>query len=159
MRKYGVALAGLALAGLMAVPAAAASPTTGDGVDNASNRVCERQFNQTVRRFDDAFLGKRLDEFVSNYHKDATTISTSGDVTTSKEEIRQNFAGLFELDFVANFHPIRQAVEDCKTAVIVSDFVLDIPSLDVHLHFVNSLTWTREHGRWQVLIDQNTPIL
>ncbi|MFL6143661.1 MAG: YybH family protein [Labedaea sp.] len=159
MRKYGVALAGLALAGLMAVPAAAASPTTNDGVDGAANRVCARQFDQTVKRFDDAFLAKRLDEFMANYHKDATTVSTSGDVTTSKAEIRDNFAGLFELDFVANFHPIRQAVEDCKTAVIVSDFVLDIPSLNFHAHFVNSLSWTREHGRWQVLIDQNTPIL
>lgn len=156
MRKYSFVLASVALAGLVAVPAAAST----DGNESAETaHGCARQFDDAVRRFDDAFLGKRLDEFVAHYHKNATTISTSGRVTTTKAEIRDNFAGLFELEFSAVFPTIKKNVEGCKTAVIVSDFTLDIPEFEVHAHFINSLTWTRENGRWQVLNDQNTPVL
>jgi ketosteroid isomerase-like protein len=158
MRKYGIVLAGLALAGTLAGPAAA-SPDSTDTASGGAARGCARQFDETVTRFDDAFLGKRLDEFVSHYHRDATTISTAGDVTTTNAQIRDNFAGLFTLDFTAVFPTIKKNVEGCTTAVIVSDFTLDVPSLNFHAHFINSLTWTRVHGQWKVLNDQNTPVL
>lgn len=158
MRKLSFVLATVAVAGLVAVPAAA-SPDAADTAGTGTATGCARQFDDAVKRFDDAFLGKRLDEFVAHYHKNATTIGTSGRVTTTKDQIRQNFAGLFELDFTATFPTIKKNVEGCRTGVIVSDFTLDIPSLNFHAHFVNSLTWTREHGRWQVLNDQNTPVL
>lgn len=156
MRKYSFVLASIALAGLVAVPAAA-STDSNESAETAHG--CARQFDDAVRRFDDAFLGKRLDEFVAHYHKDATTVGQSGQVTTTKDEIRANFEGLFGFEFSAVFPTIKKNVEGCKTAVIVSDFTLDIPALEYHSHFVNSLTWTRDNGRWKVLNDQNSPVL
>jgi ketosteroid isomerase-like protein len=156
MRKYSFVLASVALAGLVAVPATA-STDSNESAETASG--CARQFDDAVRSFDDAFLAKRLDAFVAYYHQHATTIGASGSVTTTKDEIRANFAGLFDYEFTATFPTISKRVEGCKTAVIVSDFNLAIPELEYTSHFINSLTWIREHGRWQVLNDQNTPVL
>jgi hypothetical protein len=155
LKKIGVALVGLALAlGLLTVPAAA-SPDT-EGVAAGSGRGCERAFNETVRRFDDAFLGKRLEEFVSYYHKDSTQIAAGGRLLTRKDDIVASFRGLFATDFVATFTIVKQVVDDCRTAVVVSDFLLEFPSTGARFEFLNSLTWIREHGKWQVLMDQNT---
>jgi ketosteroid isomerase-like protein len=156
MRKFGVALVAFVAAGVLAVPAAStANPEPSNGGGNGHVSQCERQLNETVAKFDEAFLGRQLDKFVGYYHKDATTIGQTGNIGTGAT-IRNNFAGLFATDFVANFHIVRQVVHNCQTAEVISDFVLDIPSANYHDHFVNGLTWVMDHGRWKVMLDQNS---
>jgi ketosteroid isomerase-like protein len=151
-------LAALGLSLVLVVVAVVVNPPSASATLSGNGNRCERQFNDTVQRFDEAFLAKELDKFVSFYGNDATIVSTAGRIFDTKEEIRANFAGLFALDFIATFSTIRQVVRGCTAGTVVSDFVLEIPSANVRVHFVNTITFTRQHGRWRVLLDQSTPL-
>lgn len=150
-------LVALAMAALLAGPGFAGSASASSGPNGVV--PCESEFEATVLAFDEAFFAHDLEGFASFYHDNATAINNRGQVIPTKAAIKAGFAGLFSLDFIATFTTIKQVVEGCATGVVVSDFVLEIPALNARFHFVNSLTWIRDRGRWQVLVDQNTPVL
>lgn len=120
---------------------------------------CAREFDETVRSFDEAFLDRDLDRFMPFYHEDATSVGTTGAVRYTKSELEAGFRNLFSYeDLTAEFPVLKKTIVDCHTAVLVIDFTLAVPSLDLVQHFVNTLTWVRDDGRWQVLAGVSTTI-
>lgn len=146
--KYAIALAVATVLGALVVPAAATA--------HGKNRGCERQFDAAVIRFDEVFLARNLPATMSFYHKDTTQIGANGAVRATKAAVEANFAGLFGFEFVATFPEVKRVVNGCETAVLIVDFRLEIPSVGFRDHFLNTLTFVREHGRWQILADVST---
>lgn len=158
--KYRIALFSLLLAGLLAAPVAANA--AGNGSTSNQSRTgnwCEREFDETVHDFDETFLARDLDRFMPYYHEDATSVGTNGVVKYTKSELETGFRNLFSYaDLTAEFPVLKKSIVDCRTAVLVIDFTLRVPSLELVQHFVNTLTWVRDDGRWQVLAGISTAI-
>jgi ketosteroid isomerase-like protein len=159
-KNLRIALFSLLLAGLLATPVAANA--TGNGTTHDQGRGsnwCEREFDETVRGFDEAFLDRDLDRFMPYYHEDATSVATNGRVRLTKPELEASFRALFSFaDLTAEFPVLKKTIVGCHTAVLVIDFTLNVPSLELRQHFVNTLTWVRADGRWQVLAGVSTTI-
>lgn len=159
-KKYRIALFGLLLVGLLVAPVAA-NAAGNSAVPNQSRTgsSCAQEFDETVRSFDETFLERDLDRFMPYYHEDATSVGTNGTVKYTKSELEAGFRNLFSYDdLTAEFPVVKKTVVDCHTAVLVIDFRLTVPSLDLVQHFVNTLTWVRDDGRWQVLAGVSTSI-
>jgi ketosteroid isomerase-like protein len=155
MKKIRAALVGVALAGLFAVPAATASPDSGNSAQNP-NALCSRLLNDSAAGLDRAFGARDLDKLISYYDKDATLINPFGAMRAGKDAIRTAFAGLFSSPFTSTVTNLRTVVKDCRTAEVVQDFLLEDPSDGSKLHFINSISWTFEQLHWKVLVDQST---
>ncbi|MPZ81038.1 MAG: DUF4440 domain-containing protein [Actinophytocola sp.] len=160
MNKYRITLFSLLLVGLLAAPIAANAAGNGSMPNQGrAGNWCAQEFDETVRSFDEAFLDRDLDRFMPYYHEDATSVGTNGAVKYTKSELEAGFRNLFSYDdLTAEFPVLKKSVVDCHTAVLVIDFTLTVPSLDLVQHFVNTLTWVRDDGRWQVLAGVSTAI-
>ena len=156
MKKYRAALAGLALTGLFAVPAAASPDGGGAGV--GATGICTRLVNDAQTGLDRAFEARDLDKMMSFYDNDATLINTFGGLRAGRDAIRTAFAGLFSSPFLSTVTTTRTVVKDCNTAEVVQDFLLTDPSDGSSLHFINNITWTFEQFHWKVLFDQSTKL-
>jgi ketosteroid isomerase-like protein len=159
-KQHRIALFSLLLFSLVAVPAAANAANNGSPPNQSTaGHKCVQEFDETVRGFDEAFLDRDLDRFMPYYHEDATSVGTSGAVRYTKSELETGFRNLFAFDdLTAEFPVLKKSIVDCRTAVLVIDFTLTVPSLDLMQHFVNTLTWVRDDGRWQVLAGVSTTI-
>jgi ketosteroid isomerase-like protein len=159
-KNLRIALFSLLLAGLLATPVAANATGSGTMHDQGrGSNWCERELDETVRDFDEAFLDRDLDRFMPYYHEDATSVATNGRVRLTKSELETSFRNLFAFaDLTAEFPVLKKTIVGCHTAVLVIDFTLTVPSLDLRQHFVNTLTWVRDDGRWQVLAGVSTTI-
>ena len=155
MKKYAALLLGALVAGTL-VTSAAASSATDQSDDIGINVVCKRSLEHTQRGFDQAFNDRDAHRLVGFYRDDATLINPFGRVRATKAEIEAAFAGLFASTFTSTVTPVRTIVEGCRTAVVISDFLLEDPSDNSKLHFLASLAYTMDRGRWQVLLDQST---
>jgi ketosteroid isomerase-like protein len=158
--KYRITLFGLLLVGLLVAPVAAnAAGNSAMPNQSGTGSSCAQEFDETVRSFDETFLDRDLDRFMPYYHEDATSVGTNGVVKYTKSELEAGFRNLFSYDdLTAEFPVVKKTVVDCHTAVLVIDFRLTVPSLDLVQHFVNTLTWVRDDGRWQVLAGVSTAI-
>ncbi|MFL6145393.1 MAG: YybH family protein [Labedaea sp.] len=155
MRKYRAGLLAVIVGGLL-VGSGAASSASSPAELNRADVLCKRALEQTQRGFDKAFNDRDAHRLASFYHQDSTLINPFGSVRNTPEAIEAAFTGLFSSPFLSTVTPIDQSVQGCRTAVVISDFLLTDPADNSKLHFVASLTYTFERGRWQVLLDQST---
>ncbi|MDI1462942.1 nuclear transport factor 2 family protein [Catellatospora sp. KI3] len=152
MRKwYAAAMAALGLAVLLVVPGTAgAKPDAAPG--------CERHFDEAVADFDAVFLAKDLPAVMAYYHEDAVQIGSTGAYRPTKAAIEANFTNLFKYNFTATFPEVTKRIDGCHGATLVVDFTLAIPSVNFKQHFYNALTFVRERGQWQIILDVSSPL-
>jgi uncharacterized protein (TIGR02246 family) len=153
MRKYAALLLGALVAGTLVTSAAASSASDQSG-DSGINVICKRSLESTQRGFDQAFNDRDAHRLASFYRDEATLVSPRGRVFATRAVIETAFAGLFSTTFTSTVIPVRTVIEGCRTAVAITDFT--IVDENGPRHFLASLTYTMDRGRWQVLLDQST---
>jgi uncharacterized protein (TIGR02246 family) len=154
MKKYAALLLSAAVAATLVISATASSAS--DQSTSSIETACKRSLENTQRGVDQAFTNRDAHALTAYYHPDAMLINTSGTIRPNKTEIEAAFTRLFTATFNSTITPIRTTVEGCRTAVVVSDFLLEDPSDNSQLHFLASLTYTLNRGHWQILLDQST---
>lgn len=143
----------LAAAAVVAVPTAASA--SGDG--HRSEARCARQLDQANHGFDEAFFGRNLDAFMAYYREDATVIYFNGTRPYTKAEARENSTRLFaDTTWTASFTVLRKTVQGCHSAQVIEDG--HFTRAGTTYHFLVGLSWVRQHGRWQVALDQATAL-
>jgi uncharacterized protein (TIGR02246 family) len=152
MRKYAALLLGALVAGTLVTSAAASSAS--DQSADSFTVICKRSLESTQRGFDQAFNNRDAHGLASFYRDEATLISPRGRVFATRPAIETAFTGLFSTEFTSTVIPVRSVVEGCRTAVNITDFT--IVDANGPRHFLASLTYTMDRGRWQVLLDQST---
>ena len=152
MKKYAALLLSAAVAATLVTSATASSANS----ESTAATGCTRSLERTQQAVDQAFANRDAHALTAFYHVDATLINTFGAIRKNKAEIEAAFTGLFRSTFTSTVTPVRTTVEGCRTAVVVSDFLLEDPSDNSKLHFLASLTYTMDRGRWQILMDQST---
>ena len=115
----------------------------------------EQDFEETYRRYNQAFEARDVEGFLRFYRDDATKIDASGDAQWNKQEIAELFGGLFQMDFTARFEPVKEVVAD-HTALVVLDSTLTFA--DFEEHFLTALTFTKEDGDWKILVAASTNV-
>jgi len=120
---------------------------------------CERQFHEAVREYVETTDDRDAEGFNALLHPDITAILPGGIVFAGKEEtaafIDQFFA---RTDWTQSLTVRRTTVDGCATAFVLFDSVYAEPASGYRDDLVIGITWTREHGRWLVLHDQNTVV-
>jgi uncharacterized protein (TIGR02246 family) len=146
-----IVAAGLALAaagGVTVTASAAAHP--GDG--------CARQFDAAVRTYLRTTDQRDARGFNALLHRDVTGVLPGGAVFSGRAEMAAFIDGFFaRTDWTQTFTEQRRAA-DCETGYVLFDSVYAEPAAGYVSPLVIGLTWTREHGRWLVLADQNTAV-
>ncbi|MGQ0838606.1 YybH family protein [Actinokineospora sp.] len=105
------------------------------------------------------FLDRDLEVFLANYHPDATFILFDGSIYPTPASIREYYTGLFaDRRWTATFTVAKLTISGQHSAVVIEDATMAMAALDYHLHYLGGLTWVREDGRWQVLLDHLTTI-
>lgn len=152
MRKFAAILLGALVAGTLITSAtsSSASDQSADGFDT----ICKRSLERTQRGFDQAFNNRDAHGLASFYRDEATLVSPRGRVFATRPVIESAFAGLFSTEFTSTVIPVRTVIEGCRTAIAITDFT--IVDANGPRHFLASLTYTMDRGRWQVLLDQST---
>lgn len=115
----------------------------------------ERQFDETIRQYNQAFEDRDLGRFVSFFRDDAAKIDPTGDTAWNKEQITELFRGLFKMDFTAKFPAVKKVV-DRHTALLVTDMTLTFR--DFEQRFLTSLTFTYQDREWKVLSAASTSL-
>jgi len=154
MKKYAALLLGAAVAATLVTSATASSAS--DQATAGIDVICKRSLENTQKGVDQAFANRDAHTLTGFYHADAMLINPFGTVRRNKAEIEAAFTSLFSSTFNSTVTPVRTIVEGCRTALVIADFVLEDPSDNSKLHFLASLTYTMDRGRWQVLMDQST---
>ena len=153
MKKFAALVLGALVAGTL-VTSAAASSASDQSDDFGINAICKRSLEHTQRGFDQAFNDRDAHRLASFYLDEATLVSPRGRVFATRTVIEAAFASLFSTDFTSTVIPVRTVIEGCRTAVAITDFT--IVDANGPRHFLASLTYTMDRGRWQVLLDQST---
>lgn len=145
--------AGLALAALTVIgPTAAATPHQPAG--------CGRQLDAAVDRYVATTTDRDADGFNALLHRDVTGTLPGGAVFAGKAELAGFIDRFFaRTDWTQSFELRRTSVSGCATAYVLFDSVYAEPAAGFSQQLAIGVTWTREHGRWLVLADQNTEVV
>jgi uncharacterized protein (TIGR02246 family) len=116
----------------------------------------ESAFDDTVRRYNEAFESRDVDRFITFFRDDATKIDPDGTFAQGSKEIAELFGGLFQMEFTAEFPAIRKVI-DGSTALLVTEITLTFPEFEEH--FYTALTFTHDaDGEWRVLAAASTKL-
>lgn len=151
-------------AGLLALLMAGATAAMAAGVDaSAHDRRtgggggCAAQFDAAVRAYVDATDDRSVARYEKLVHDGYTIIFADGDVLAGKAEsmrfIKEFFA---DTGWNQTFKETRRVVSGCRTGFVLFDSVYTEPADNYRTHLVIGLSFTREHGRWVVIQDQNS---
>ena len=104
--------------------------------------------------FDDAFVARDLDTFLSFVRDDAVQVDYRGHVFANKAEIATFTAAVMANEFTFTHTLITQTINRCTSAHVVQDTVFAIPGLELHL--LDAVTWILVRGEWKVSFIHNT---
>ena len=139
---------------VLAATAAVAVPTSAQAHGHAWG--CQREFDRALARYQSTTADRDAQGFIALMAPDYTGVLPDGSVLAGKDAgaafIQRFFA---RTDWTQTFTVTREKVQGCKSAVVVFDSVYS--DEDGPEPLVIALSWVREHGRWRVLLDQNTP--
>jgi uncharacterized protein (TIGR02246 family) len=148
-RIVATGLALVAVAG--GTTAATASTTAGNG--------CARQFDAAVATYVRTTDDRDAHAFNALLHRDVTGVLPGGAVFSGKRELASFIDGFFaRTDWTQTFAEKRRTA-DCETGYVLYESVYAEPAAGFSQTLMIGITWTREHGRWLVLADQNTEVL
>ncbi|GAA4553697.1 YybH family protein [Amycolatopsis samaneae] len=150
MRARTIAVAGLLGLGLLTGSAAA------DETD--AYRGCRHGFDAAVRAYVSATDAKDVAAMERVLHPGDTIVMPDAVVYPGKEKAMEFFREFFgNPNWTQSFTPIRTVVDGCDTGFVLMDSLYAQPD-GYRSHLLIGLTFTRTHGRWLVLLDQNTRI-
>jgi uncharacterized protein (TIGR02246 family) len=142
---------GLALAAVGGGTAAATASPSGTG--------CARSFDAAVRAYVHTTDERDARGFTALLHRDVTGVLPGGAVFSGKAEMASFIDGFFaRTDWTQTFAEQRRSA-DCDTGYVLYESVYAEPAAGFSQTLMIGITWTREHGRWLVLADQNTEVL
>lgn len=146
-----VAATVLALAAVGGGTAAATTTDQGAG--------CGRSFDAALRTYVRTTDDRDARGFNALLHRDVTGVLPGGAVFHGKQEMASFIDGFFaRTDWTQTFTEMRRSA-DCDTAYVLYESVYAEPAAGFSQTLAIGLTWTREHGRWLVLADQNTEVV
>lgn len=141
------------LAAVLTVSSAGATPRSGS---DHGQRGCERQLDTAVHDYVDANVDHDYQALRRLIAVDYTIVLPGG-TTFAGQEAVDFVEGFFaRTDWDQTFTATRTVVDHCSTALVLLDSVYT--DGDGAVPLVIGLTWVREHGRWVVLMDQNTVV-
>lgn len=125
---------------------------------DSQGHSCKRQFDSTVQTYLDTTDQRDARAFNALLHRDITGVLPGGTVFNGRAEFASFINTFFaRKDWTQTFELTRR-VADCSTGFVLFDSVYAEPAAGYEQKLVIGLTWTREHGRWQLLGDQNTEV-
>ena len=144
----GLALVASTVAIAAGTPAAASTPATG----------CGRQFDAAVQTYLRTTDERDADGFNALLHRDVTGVLPGGTVFNGRAELAAFIDRFFaRTDWTQTFHLEREHAT-CETGYVLFESVYAEPAAGFSQTLMIGVTWTREHGRWLVLADQNTEV-
>lgn len=144
--KLAPALLAALLVPAVAVPATASS----DGA-----RGCARDFDRAVTAYVETTDARDTAGFAALLHDDVTAVFANGGVLYGKGETMGFIEPFFEAPgWTQSFAELTRHVEGCRSGFVLFDSVYTEGATEVPL--VIGLTFTREHGRWLVLHNQDS---
>jgi hypothetical protein len=152
--RHQIAAAGLALAALAALsPAATAGPAT-------THNGCGRQLDAAVHRYVATTADRDAAGFNALLHREVTGTLPGGTVFAGNDELAGFIDRFFaRTDWTQTFELAGRTVSGCSTAYVLFDSVYAEPAAGFRQQLKIGVTWTREHGRWLGLADQNTEVV
>lgn len=152
-----VAAIGLTLAAIGGGITGTASATTAAGGPPDSG--CGRQFDAAVAGYLLTTDARDASGFTALLHRDVVGVLPGGTVFDGRPAMAAFVDSFFaRTDWTQTFALRRSVVTGCETGYVVFDSVYAEPAAGYRQKLVVGLTWTREHGRWLVLADQNTEV-
>ncbi len=138
---------------VLLVPVLALPATAGSG--GGGHRGCEREFDRAVAAYVETTDERDVDGFAALLHDDVTAIFANGGVLYGKDQTMAFIEPFFETPgWTQTFTELTRHVEGCKSGFVLFDSVYTEAGTEVPL--VIGLTFTREHGRWLVLQNQDS---
>jgi uncharacterized protein (TIGR02246 family) len=147
-RSRAAAVAALVLASAVLPSAVAAG---------GRHRGCEAKFEAVSAAFDQAFIERDFDRFMSFIADDAMQVDYLGNVFLGKEEIGEFTEAVMANEYEFTHTLIDQTVRPCTSATVLQDTVFTIPDV-LSLHLLDAVNWARVNGKWQAVMIQNTEI-
>jgi uncharacterized protein (TIGR02246 family) len=148
-RIAAVGLALAAIGGVVGTAAAAGHPGNG----------CGRQFDAAVDSYLRTTAARDASGFTALLHRDVVGVLPGGTVFDGKKAMAGFITSFFaRTDWTQTFDLTRKVVSNCETGYVLFDSVYAEPADGYSQKLAIGLTWTREHGRWLVLADQNTEV-
>jgi uncharacterized protein (TIGR02246 family) len=137
--------------------AAAGGGTAAATTDSAASG-CGRSFDAAVATYLRTTDDRDARGFNALLHRDVTGVLPGGAVFSGKREMASFIDGFFaRTDWTQTFAEQRRTA-DCATGYVLYESVYAEPAAGYSQTLMIGLTWTREHGRWLVLADQNTEV-
>jgi uncharacterized protein (TIGR02246 family) len=91
-------------------------------------------------------------------HREVTGVLPGGIVFNGRTEMAEFIDAFFaRTDWTQTFD-LKRRTADCETGYVLFESVYAEPAAGYSQTLMIGLTWTREHGRWLVLADQNTEV-
>ncbi|RZS44270.1 uncharacterized protein (TIGR02246 family) [Herbihabitans rhizosphaerae] len=148
----------IAIALVLAAGAATVAGTSASAAPDGA-RGCAWQFDTAVARYVATTDARDAKAFNALVHPDVVGVLPGGSTLVGKPA----FAGFIErffarTDWTQTFTVKHRAVDGCSTATVLFESVYSEPAAGYRQTLMIGITWTREHGRWLVLHDQNTVV-
>jgi uncharacterized protein (TIGR02246 family) len=138
----------------MAMVLGGTSPAGGDG----DHPGCDEGLEQTSHAFDQAFVERDFDTFMSFIADDAVQVDFLGNVYDGKEAIAAFTRAVMANEYTFSHSLIAQTIRPCSSATVLQDTVFGIPTRSVSVRLLDAVNWARVDGEWQVVMIQNTEI-
>ena len=141
---------------VLLVPALPIPATAGSsGGDTATATGVKRSFDRAVTAYVETTDERDADGFAALLHDDVTAIFANGGVLYGKDQTMGFIGPFFEAPgWTQTFDELTRHVEGCRSGFVLFDSVYTEDGTEVPL--VIGLTFTREHGRWLVLQNQDS---
>jgi hypothetical protein len=151
-KKHLGVVAGAVLAAGLAVPTVA-SASNGDHHGD-SDRACARAFDKAVHEDMDSFNARDMNRYRRILHERVID-NNAGRITIGRDAVLAGGAAVLFPDTTWSFpYTIRnETVYGCESGIAVLDAHWQVPTKNVDVHLVITMTLVRDHGRWQVAID------
>jgi uncharacterized protein (TIGR02246 family) len=122
------------------------------------HRGCEAKFEAVSQAFDEAFIARDFDRFMSFIADDAMQVDFLGNVYLGKEEIAEFTAAVMANPFEFTHTLIDQTLRPCSSGTVLQDTVFARPASGLRLHLLDAVNWARVNGKWQAVMIQNTEL-
>jgi uncharacterized protein (TIGR02246 family) len=129
----------------------------GAAAAGGAHNGCEAKFEAVSAAFDQAFIERDFDRFMSFIADDAMQVDYLGNVFLGKDEIADFTEAVMANEYQFTHTLIDQTVRRCTSATVLQDTVFTIPNV-LSLHLLDAVNWARVHGKWQAVMIQNTEI-